>query len=351
MYKLNNFSNGDAEITIYGDIGENWWGEGITPASVRQELNTVKGNLTVRINSFGGSMFDGQAIYNLLKDFKNKVIVKIDGIAASSASLIAMAGDEIQMPQNAMLMIHNVWTMVAGNASDMERTAADLKAFDQLVVSVYQAKTGLENDVILDMMNKETWLSAKEALELGFIDSILEHQEFKANAADGKYFFNGVSIPAAQAERMKQFYNFIEREPKSMAHQQNSTAMTVDKIKAEYPELATQIESTAYQNGIEAERKRILDIDANIAPGYEDLANTAKKTGITAGEYAVNVLNAQKAARTEYQKNVAEDITNSNVNSLEAGQPAPTASGSALEDDARRERIQAGVKNYLKGSK
>lgn len=350
MYKLNNLSNGDAEITIYGDIGENWWGDGITPANVRQELNTVKGDLTVRINSFGGSMFDGQAIYNLLKDFKNKVIVKIDGVAASSASLIAMAGDEIQMPHNAMLMIHNVWTMVAGNASEMEKTAADLKAFDQLIVSVYEAKTGLKSDVILDMMNKETWMSAKEALELGFIDSIIDYQDFKASASEGKYFFNGVSIPANQAERMKQFYNFVEKEPNLMVHQ-NSNIMTADKIKAEYPELVTQIENKAYQNGIEAERKRILDIDANIALGYEDLANEAKKSGITAGEYAVNVLNAQKAFKTQYQTNVADDIKNSNVNSLETGQPAPTASGSQLDDDARRDRIKAGVKNYLKGNK
>lgn len=159
------------QIDIYGDIGESLWGDSISANDVKSALSGMTGDVLVRINSAGGSVFDGFAIYNLLREYKGSVTVKIDALAASAASVVAMAGDSIEMADNALFMMHNPWTFALGESKDMIKTAELLDKIRDSIVATYKAKTDLSSDEISDMMDQETWLSADEAIEKGFVTS------------------------------------------------------------------------------------------------------------------------------------------------------------------------------------
>jgi ATP-dependent protease ClpP protease subunit len=157
------------QIDIYGDIGESMWDDSISALDVKTLLNDMEGDITVRINSGGGSVFDGFAIYNLLDQHEGEIHVKIDALAASAASVVAMAGDTVEMADNALFMIHNPWTMALGESKDMIKTAELLDKIRDSIVTTYQSKANLGTGEISDMMDEETWLSADEAIENGFV--------------------------------------------------------------------------------------------------------------------------------------------------------------------------------------
>jgi ATP-dependent Clp endopeptidase proteolytic subunit ClpP len=164
-------STGSAEIVIYDQIGT----YGVTAAMFRDALQKVASakSLTVRINSPGGDVFDGLAIHNMLARHPVPVTVTIDGLAASIASMIAMAGRTVVMPENAMLMIHNPHGGVLGEASDMKDFAFVLEKIRDQMVNTYAAKTGQSTEALVAMMNKTTWMTAAEALALRFCDEVI----------------------------------------------------------------------------------------------------------------------------------------------------------------------------------
>jgi len=163
-----------SEIWIYEEIGENWWdGSGITAKGFQKELSAVKASqIDLHINSPGGLVFDGITIYNLLKQHPANVTTYIDGLAASIASVIALAGDKIIMANNALFMIHKASGAVFGNSDDMRDFADKLDKVNGSIATTYTSKTGKEEPEINDMMKEETWLTAKDALDAGFIDEI-----------------------------------------------------------------------------------------------------------------------------------------------------------------------------------
>lgn len=161
-------------ISIFDVIGEDWWtGGGFTGKRMSAALRSIgKADVTVRINSPGGDMFEGIAIYNLLREHPAKVTVEVMGLAASAASIIAMAADEIVMGLGSFLMIHNAWGAVVGNQADL-RDAADLfSTFDRALVDIYEARTGQKRSAIEDMMAAETWMAPSEAVKSGFADKV-----------------------------------------------------------------------------------------------------------------------------------------------------------------------------------
>ena len=158
----------DNEIFIYDQIGENWYGDGITGKSIKRELRNLEGDITVRINSLGGDVFEAAAIFNLLKEHDGKITVKIDSIAASAASVIAMAGDEVIIPTNAMIMIHNPWSVAFGESKDFIKQADLLDKIKETIANVYIEKTGISKNEIHEMMDDETWLTSEEAIIFGF---------------------------------------------------------------------------------------------------------------------------------------------------------------------------------------
>lgn len=166
-------------ITIYDQIGEDWWtGEGTTAKRISGALRAIGDNhATVYINSPGGDVFEGLAIYNLLREHKAGVTVKVVGVAASAAAIIAMAGSRVEVGRAGFLMIHNSWTVAAGNRHDFREAADWLEPFDKTQADIFAAKTGDSPESIAKMLDAETWMGGQEAVDLGFADGLLPADE------------------------------------------------------------------------------------------------------------------------------------------------------------------------------
>jgi len=181
------------ELMLYGDISSSsWYGDEVTPKDFKKDLDALGSikNLNIYINSGGGDVFAGQAIYSMLKRHEASKTVYIDGLAASIASVIAMAGDKIIMPKNAMLMIHNAWTIMAGNANNFRKMADDMDKIDESIQAVYVDKTGISQEEIAELMDKETWLTADDALSRGFADEIEQEKKLAASTEGGFFMLN-----------------------------------------------------------------------------------------------------------------------------------------------------------------
>jgi len=172
------------EVLIYDMIGTDFWGDGVSPKSFRLALSEIQDEghkkINLRINSPGGFVSDGFTIYNTLTQSGLDIDVYIDGLAASMASVIAMAGNKVYMAENAELMIHNVWSIVVGDFSEMEKEAQHLRSLTAMIANIYSKKTGIESDEILRMMAEETWMSGSVAAELGFIDEVVDGEKVAA---------------------------------------------------------------------------------------------------------------------------------------------------------------------------
>ena len=165
---------GGRTLRLEGPIdNENLWGDEITPRMFREDLESDEGDITVWINSPGGNVFAAAEIYTMLRDYTGKVTVKIASLAASAASVVAMAGDTVQMSPTALLMVHDPSTIAMGNTRDMEKAIAALNEVKEAIVNAYAAKSGLRRNKIADLMSEETWINAKKAVELGFADEVL----------------------------------------------------------------------------------------------------------------------------------------------------------------------------------
>ncbi|ASQ10649.1 head maturation protease, ClpP-related [Sinorhizobium meliloti] len=174
-------------ITMFEVIGEDWWtGGGVTAKRVSAALRSI-GNkdVKVKVNSPGGDMFEGIAIYNLLRSHPAKVTVEVLGWAASAASIIAMAGDEIRMGLGTFMMVHNAWGVVVGNRHDMREAASLFDGFDSAIADIYEARTGMKRKDIEKLMDAETFMGPSEAVEKGFADAV----------------DNGIEVPSAGAAK------------------------------------------------------------------------------------------------------------------------------------------------------
>lgn len=184
FWNMNKIKNNEGELLIYGPISdESWWGDEVTPKQFKEDLDALGDidTLNIYINSSGGDVFAGQAIYSIISRHKAQKIVYIDGLAASIASIIAMAGDLVVMPKNAMMMIHNPWTIAMGNAQDFRKLADDLDKIRESLIAAYQEKSNLDREKIIELMDAETWLTADEALEYRFIDEIEKPKQIAAS--------------------------------------------------------------------------------------------------------------------------------------------------------------------------
>lgn len=165
-------------LFLNGEISdETWYGDEVTPKLFKEELQSGEGDITVWINSPGGDVFAAAQIYNMLMDYKGNVTVKIDGLAASAASVIAMAGTEVQMSPVAMMMIHNPATIAIGDSSEMKKAIDMLDEVKESIMNAYEIKTGLSRSRISHLMDAESWFNAKKAVELGFADKLLFYKE------------------------------------------------------------------------------------------------------------------------------------------------------------------------------
>lgn len=177
-------SDDPATISILDVIGEDFWtGGGVTAKTVSRQLKAIGSqDVRVEINSPGGDLFDGLAIYNLLVDHPARVEVKVLGMAASAASVIAMAGDQVTMGRGTFLMIHNTWVLALGNRHDMRKVADTLEPFDSAMADIYSARSGLEADAVGEMMDAETWINGSDAVKQGFADDVSDAEPVSGDA-------------------------------------------------------------------------------------------------------------------------------------------------------------------------
>lgn len=201
--KFWNWAKNEDGRTLYFDgyiAQESWFEDDITPKQFKAELTATEGDISVWLNSPGGDVFAASQIYTMLKEYKGKVTVKIDGIAASAASVIAMAGDEVLMSPVAMMMIHNPATVIFGEAADLQIGIDMLSEVKEGIINAYEQKTSLSRTKISKMMDSETWFSAKKAVELGFADKVM-YEEGQADTKDG-FIFDKVTVTNALIRKL-----------------------------------------------------------------------------------------------------------------------------------------------------
>lgn len=212
-YNIKNMADSHAEILIYGVIGD-WW-ESLDASTFAKDLQNLDvENITLRINSPGGSIFDGFAMYNALKDHKATITVKIEALAASAASVVALAGDRIEMANNALFMIHNPWVCTCGGSDELRKDADLLDKIRDNIVNTYSENSNLDIETIVAKMDAETWLNADEAIEAGFVHSKMSEEPVVENSHDLSKFKNAPK-PAAKpvAEVKEEIQEPIKAEP------------------------------------------------------------------------------------------------------------------------------------------
>lgn len=276
-YRITAKAEGEAEILIYDEISDplfEKFGIGMSALSFAKELRALGDVkvLNIRINSPGGEVFDGQAIYSLLRDHKAAKTVYVDGIAASIASVIAMAGDKIVMPQNAMLMIHEPSALCWGTPADMRKMAEDLDKVAESIVAVYARKTGKDPAEIKQLMAEETWMTAADAIELGFADEQTPAVEMAARF-DLSRFRHAPAAPPPKSQPEPQ-------------HEEEPMDITVDAVKDKVPSVAAHFTAEGKKEGEKAERDRVAGIYAAMLPGQEAVARELVAAGVSVEEAA-----------------------------------------------------------------
>ena len=292
--------NESAELLLYGEISDRtWWGDEVTAKQFADDLEACGGkNLVVRINSPGGDVFAAQAIYNLLKAYSGDVTVHIDGICASAATVIACAGNQVAMPDNALYMIHNphAFLMDAYDASDLVKMGNALNAVKKTITNVYEKKCGtaMSSEDISRAMDEETWMSAEEALAWGFIDKIDTDFDVKSTIKSGMLIVNSVSLPTT-GENQEKIRNIIQRK-KGEPMKENEI---LSKIKA----ILGVKEDKSEDPKIAEERRRIADLDALRAedknPFVEAIIDTCKKLDGMKAETVKPIVDSVLAVKVE----------------------------------------------------
>ncbi|MFI3108537.1 Clp protease ClpP, partial [Streptococcus suis] len=173
---------------------ETWFGDEVTPQVFKNDLHAGNGDITLWINSPGGDVFAAAQIYNMLMDYKGDVHVVIDGLAASAASVIAMAGTTVSMSPVAMMMIHNPWTVAQGEAKDMQKVIEMLGEIKESIINAYELRTGLSRTKLSHLMDSESWFNAKKAVELGFADKILFDKQEEHGMETESYSFSRTAV-------------------------------------------------------------------------------------------------------------------------------------------------------------
>ena len=188
-------------LELYGTIAEeSWFDDDITPAMFREELFAGTGPVTIWINSPGGDCIAASQIYTMLMDYPSDVTVKIDGIAASAASVISMAGTKVLMAPTALMMIHNPATGAFGDHTDMEKAIDMLEEVKESIINAYELRTNLSHAQLSHMMDDTTWMNAKKAIELGFADDLLTNEKYTPDIP--AYAFSGRAVQAALMNKL-----------------------------------------------------------------------------------------------------------------------------------------------------
>lgn len=380
-------STGDdtGEITLYGDVVSrqpvDWWtgepepGLYISPEGFLEDLAAVqgKGNITIKINSCGGDLYTGIAIHNAIKGLSGHKVVIVEGIAASAASVIACAGDEVQVYPGSMVMIHGVAGLLYDyyTLADLKKLQKNFDASERAIAEIYHAKTGLEVDQLRSMMTRETWMVGQEAVDNGFADTLLtdEGPDVSLSADKKVLLVAGIrhdvspfkhipgAIPVNNSLHAAPAAGNIKTPPPTGGKQkEEKQTMTLEEMKAQHPELVAQIEqqaaAAARAEAITQERERLQAIESiEASVGDAQLVHDAKygDNPCTAEQLALKAMQKQAALGTKHLADVAADSKGSGAADVGAA-PNGGEEGSENDDKAKVDAVVS-IFNATKGGK
>ena len=331
---MKNDEEKSAELILYGSIGSHEYWDDISDKAFKQDIENLGDveNITLHINSPGGSVFSAVAIANTLKNHKAKITAIIDGLAASAATIITSACDTVRMPKNALFMVHNPITFAYGNNQDMQKTLEMLNKVKNSIIETYLNKAKTDKETLSELMDNETWMRAEEAKEYGFVDEILD-ESVEKEVIENKLIINNMAFDIS---RFKNFKEKKNQEPRVINISVNSTGspeeiadkfrdilnstekqkneggnMTLEELKNKFPELYNQIFNEGKEAGITKERERMREIDNLDVSNYSELIENAKyNEPVEASVLAVNILNKQKEERIKKLQNIKNDSQN-----------------------------------------
>lgn len=327
---ISNQEENTAELVLYGEISDySWYGDEITPKEFSKELKELGAvdEIVVRINSGGGDVFAAVAIYTCLKEHKAKIAVKIDGWCASAATIIAMAGDTIEISVGGIFMIHDPMAGVLGyyNASELKKIADELETIKQSIVNCYMTVTDKSENEIKNLMADETWFTGEEAVQAGFCTAVLFTDVQTQIEDTERIIVNSVPINIQGFHTIpKELLNCKGSYNKNNQNNEEDRTLTLEEFKKKYPDVANAYKNEmmantegTQQTAVEAERERIKAIDEMTLPGYENLASQAKyEKPISAETFAMQMIAEQKKLGNTFLNNREEDIKNSNMNNV-----------------------------------
>lgn len=359
FWQVKNEVNGNSEILLYGPIaGErSWWGDEVTPRSFAEDLESLGGkDVTVRINSGGGDVFAAHAIHNQLVAYKGRVTVVIDGLAASAATIIAVAGDRIIMPSNALFMIHNPAIGLSDyyGADELLKAAEALNTIKGSIVAAYRKRCKASAEELAAMMDAETWMGAAECLEKGFVDEIqgsvspvLNGGSLIVNSVnfDMKNFKNQDALKAClnkkeevpQMGKLEEFLNSL-----GLKQIDDNQPAPVQNVAPQQP--AVDAEQIA-KNAVEAERQRVAALEAMDGgdnPAVTAIIAEAKKNGKTADDVKpyINAVKTIPPAQNAAQQLVANMIGDNKASGVD-GIGTGTVDDAAMEKAADAKAMDA----------
>lgn len=331
---MKNDDEKSAELILYGSIGSDEYWDDISDKVFKQDIENLGDveNITLHINSPGGSVFSAVAIANTLKNHKAKITANIDGLAASAATIITSACDTVKMPKNALFMVHNPITFAYGNNQDMQKTLEMLNKVKNSIIETYLNKAKTDKETLSELMDNETWMSAEEAKEYGFVDEILD-ESVEKEVIENKLIINNMAFDIS---RFKNFKEKKNQEPRVINISVNSTEspeeiadkfrdilnstenqkneggnMTLEELENKFPELYNQVFNEGKEAGITKERERMREIDNLDVSNYSELVENAKyNEPVEASVLAVNILNKQKEERIKKLQNIKNDSQN-----------------------------------------
>lgn len=389
FWNMASVSEDEGEITLYGDVMSeqptDWWtgepapGLYITPEGFLEDLSLIKdkGRITVKLNSVGGDLYTGIAIHNALKGLKGTKTVIVEGIAASAASVIMCAGDDVQVYPGSIVMIHGVAGLFADyfTITDLKQAIKGFDAAEKAIAEIYHAKTGTDVESLRSMMTKETWMIGQEAVDKGFANTLLDEKgPDMTMSADRK-----ILLVAGVRHDIKSFHNIpggipvvksssIPSAPaaginkptsKGGVNQGGKPIMTLEELKQAHPELVAQIEqtagTTAQTEAVKAERERIKAIESiEASVGDPKLVADAKygESPCTAQELAFKAMQKQAQLGTQHLENTKKDAAASGANGVGAqpnGGSDPNNGGS--DDEAELATVVNAYKQIKGGKK
>lgn len=350
FWQVKNEVNGNSEILLYGPIaGESsWWGDEVTPRSFAEDLERLGGrDVTVRINSGGGDVFAAHAIHNQLVAYKGRVTVVIDGLAASAATIIAVAGDRIIMPSNALFMIHNPAIGLSDyyGSDELLKAAEALNTIKDSIVAAYRKRCKASAEELAAMMDAETWMGAAECLEKGFVDEIQGSVSPVLNG--GSLIVNSVNFDMKNfknQDALKACLNKKEEVPKMGKLEEFLNSLGLKQIDDNQPapvqnvapqQPAVDAEQIA-KNAVEAERQRVAaleTLDGGDNPAVTAIIAEAKKNGKTADDVKpyIDAVKTIPPAQNAAQQLVANMIGDNKASGVEG-------IGTGAVDDAAMEK-------------